>query len=202
MPKPKKAPQSKAVNKTEYVLRLPASLSAKEVVAEGKKHGVNLSVAHVYKIRSVGKLRARKAAHKVRASLPVAPKPAAPPRSEAKGRKLSKRGFVLSFAPGSAVADIMKSAKAQGMALTRKYVYNIRSAAKTRGKAPAARRVIGGHAPAATPARVLTARHETRAASRHGSVEEQFLNLVLDLGLSKAGQLLQRVRDKARVLSL
>ena len=138
MPKPNRALQSKAVNKTAYVLRLPASLSAKEVVAEGKRHGVNLSVAHVYKIRSVGKLRAKAAASKVGA----------------------------------------------------------------RGKAPAAGRLVAGHSSAAARNPVLTARHEMHAARRHGSVEAEFLSLVLELGLSKAGQLLQRVRDKAKGLSL
>jgi hypothetical protein len=58
MPKKKKtgaAPHAKPVTKTAFVLALPKTMSAKEVIAKGKASGVSLSAAHVYAIRSGSK---------------------------------------------------------------------------------------------------------------------------------------------------
>jgi hypothetical protein len=59
MPKKKTAkgaaPHSKPVTKTAFVLSLPKTLSAKEVIAKGKAAGISLSAAHVYAIRSASK---------------------------------------------------------------------------------------------------------------------------------------------------
>jgi len=67
MPKTKSATPKKQT-KTAYVLSLPRSMPAKDVVAKGKAAGISLSVAHVYAIRSDAKKRkakgAAKAAHK------------------------------------------------------------------------------------------------------------------------------------------
>ena len=48
----------KKQTKTAYVLSLPRTLSAKEVVAKGKAAGISLSDAHVYAIRSAKKRKA------------------------------------------------------------------------------------------------------------------------------------------------
>ena len=54
----------KKQTKTAYVLSLPRTLSAKEVVAKGKAAGISLSDAHVYAIRSDAKKRKAKAGGK------------------------------------------------------------------------------------------------------------------------------------------
>ena len=64
MPKKTVAPK-KPQTKTAYVLSLPRTMSAKEVVAKGKAAGISLSDAHVYAIRSDAKKRKAKAAGKV-----------------------------------------------------------------------------------------------------------------------------------------
>jgi hypothetical protein len=48
---------AKKQTKAAYVLSLPRTMSAKDVVAKGKVAGVTLSVAHVYAIRSDAKKR-------------------------------------------------------------------------------------------------------------------------------------------------
>ena len=53
-----KAAAPKKQTKTAYVLSLPRTLSAKEVVAKGKAAGISLSDAHVYAIRSAKKRKA------------------------------------------------------------------------------------------------------------------------------------------------
>ena len=47
------------VSKTAFVLGLPKSMSAKEVVAEGKKKGCEISEKYVYVVRSNAKRKAR-----------------------------------------------------------------------------------------------------------------------------------------------
>jgi hypothetical protein len=63
------------VNKSEYVRGLPATLSAKEVVAKGKAAGISLTVAHVYAIRSKSKT-SKGGARGARKSAGVAPRAA------------------------------------------------------------------------------------------------------------------------------
>jgi len=65
-----KAAAPKKQTKTAYVLSLPRTLSAKEVVAKGKAAGISLSDAHVYAIRSDAKKRKAKAAGKVTRATP------------------------------------------------------------------------------------------------------------------------------------
>jgi len=54
-------------SKTQFVMGLPHDMSAKEVVARGKAKGLVLSEAHVYKIRSTNKSKAKGAAPKAAA---------------------------------------------------------------------------------------------------------------------------------------
>jgi len=56
-----KSTAPKKQTKTAYVMSLPRTLSAKEVVAKGKAAGISLSDAHVYAIRSDAKKRKAKA---------------------------------------------------------------------------------------------------------------------------------------------
>ena len=48
---------AKKQTKAAYVLALPRTMSAKDVVAKGKAGGISLSTAHVYAIRSDAKKR-------------------------------------------------------------------------------------------------------------------------------------------------
>jgi len=84
-------------NKTKFVLGLPRDMSAKQVVSEGKKQGIVLSEAHVYKIRSTAKSKGATPAPKRGRGA----KAAAPAKGGAAkgGAGVSKRDFVLSFGP-------------------------------------------------------------------------------------------------------
>lgn len=51
------AESAKSINKTAFVLELPADMSAKEVIDKGKAAGIKLTDRYVYSIRSKAKVR-------------------------------------------------------------------------------------------------------------------------------------------------
>jgi hypothetical protein len=179
-------------SKTSFVMGLPRDMSAKEVIKRAKAQGLALSEAHVYKIRSTNKDKAKSKP----ASKAVAPK------GETKGRSskangdaaeaaapspaatssMSKRDFVLSFGSSTPAAEILAQAKARGLSLSKAYLYTIRSN-KAPNKAPKDK---AGPAPRA------------RAAGASRDLEAQLIDVALDLGLARATQLLDRVRSKLK----
>ncbi len=91
-------PGKRSVNKSEFVRGLPATLSAREVVAKAKEAGISLGEKHVHAIRSL----ARKSGS--------APAPAGAPR-RGPGRPRSRAPGVATAAPAAAhgagdVADV------------------------------------------------------------------------------------------------
>lgn len=173
-------------NKTKFVLGLPRDLSAKEVVEEAKKQGITITEAHVYKIRSTAKAkgkgpgRAEKSAGRGRSA-------AKPGRTSANANQ-SKRDFVLSFGPETAASEILRKAKEAGIGLSKAYLYTIRSSGGA-----SVRRGRGPGAPAAAASKVATRR--VRGAS---SLESQFVDAAIDLGLARATELLERLRSRVK----
>jgi hypothetical protein len=53
----KNSAETKSINKTAFVLELPADMSAKEVIDKGKAAGIKLTDRYVYSIRSKAKVR-------------------------------------------------------------------------------------------------------------------------------------------------
>jgi hypothetical protein len=172
-------------NKTKFVLGLSRDLSAKQVVDEAKKQGITITEAHVYKIRSTAKAKTPKSAGKA----------AAAPRAASKAgtsSSQSKRDFVLSFGPETKASEILKKAKDAGIGLSKAYLYTIRSAggaSQKRGRKPG---VVS--APAVS---VKASAGRGRGAAASG-LEAQFIDAAIDLGLSKAGDLLQRLRARLK----
>jgi hypothetical protein len=178
-------------NKTKFVLGLPRDMSAKQVVSEGKKQGIVLSEAHVYKIRSTAKSKGATPAPKRGRGA----KAAAPAKGGAAkgGAGVSKRDFVLSFGPEVKASEILKRAKDAGVGLSKAYLYTIRSAGT-----PAPRRGAGR---AAAPTRALSksqANAFARVKSGVTALEAQFIDAAIDMGLSKAGDLLERLRSRLK----
>lgn len=175
-------------NKTKFVLGLPRDLSAKEVVEEAKKQGITITEAHVYKIRSTAKAkgkgpgRAEKSTGRGRSA-------AKPGRASAStNANQSKRDFVLSFGPETPASEILRKAKEAGIGLSKAYLYTIRSsggASQRRGRGPGA--------PAAAENKVAARR--VRGAS---SLESQFVDAAIDLGLARATELLERLRSRVK----
>ena len=166
-------------NKTKFVLGLPRDLSAKQVVDEAKKQGITITEAHVYKIRSTAKAKGPKGGK------------GAASKGSAKGSAsgaLSKRDFVLSFGPDTKASEILRKAKEAGIGLSKAYLYTIRSA----GGASQKRGRRGAGAPAKSGA--------ARARGGFASHEAAFIESAIDMGLSKAADLLDRLRARLKDL--
>ncbi len=166
-------------NKTKFVMGLPRDLSAKQVVEKAKQQGITITEAHVYKIRSTAK--SKPAATKAPARGGRGAKEAALP---ANAGSLSKREFVLSFGPETPASEILKKAKEAGLGLSKAYLYTIRSSSgatpRRAGSAAAAPKVGRGRAAASS------------------SLEGQFIDAAIDMGLAKAADLLERLRSKLK----
>jgi hypothetical protein len=109
-------------------------------------------------------------------------------KNAAKSTKVTnKTAFVLGFPPSTSAKEVISKGKAAGITLTDRYVYSIRSKAKTRGGGMPARR---GRPP----------KHAGGAGYRgNGSgAEAQFIDLALDLGLARAEKLLGSLRARLR----
>lgn len=186
----------KPLTKTAFVRQLPEDMPAKEVVDKAKAAGIELSEAYVYEIRSAAKRAKKKSGGEKAARGGVAKKAAAPAEGkDASG--MTKREFVESFAPTTPATEVIAKAAERGLSLTAKYIYNLRSEAKA-GKKPAA-------APAARPAAAPAARPAAAApvsTAALDALETKFVDLTLDLGLSRAAKLLEKVRAQAKGLSI
>jgi hypothetical protein len=157
-------------NKTKFVMGLPRDLSAKQVVEKAKQNGITITEAHVYKIRSTAKSKpAGKAPGK----------PGRPPKSASPGdlTGLSKREFVLRFGPETPASEILKKAKEAGLGLSKAYLYTIRSSNGSSQK-----RGGGGG----------------KGSASISSLESQFIDAAIDMGLSKASELLERLRARLK----
>jgi hypothetical protein len=119
--------QEAAVNKSEFIRKLPATLSVREVVAKAKAAGIKFDERYVYRIRALGRSKrkgaakpglARTGARNV-ASVPAGPKPTT-----------TKAAFVRSLPSTIPAKAVVAQAKAAGMKLSTTYVYIVRAAAK------------------------------------------------------------------------
>lgn len=172
-------------SKTNFVMGLPRDLSAKDVVKQAKAQGIVISEAHVYKIRSTNKDKARPG-RKTKVPARTGRKSGAS-AAKASGSEsaegMSKRDFVLSFDVGTPAAEVLAKAKAAGISLSKAYLYTIRSGAG------ATRSAKTGRTAKASP---------VRGRNANASLEAQLIDAALDMGLSRATALLERVRSKLK----
>jgi hypothetical protein len=185
-------------NKTKFVMGLPRDLPAKQVVEKAKQQGIVISEAHVYKIRSTNKGKGAPSKSSASKATPAAPKGA---KSAGRGNSSSgssKRDFVLSFPPTTPASEILRKAKDSGIGLSKAYLYTIRNAA---GAKPAGRgRQAAAPSRSAARAAASSAAGRSAASRSSGSLESQFIDAALDLGLSRASEILDRVRSRLKDL--
>lgn len=117
------------------------------------------------------------------------------PRTSSKkaGKAPSKTAFVLGLSRDTPASEVVAKAKAAGIELTDRYVYVIRSKAKGRAGKPAGRR---GRPPKAAGAKRGPKPGRRAASPAPSALAAQFLETALDLGLSRAEQLLSSLRSK------
>lgn len=210
-------PASKtSMTKVEFILTLPADMPARDAVAKAEAAGHTLSQQRVHAIRWAAKHATKKGKALAKAAptaktgrvaaKPVRVKPAtvAPPKRQLAAiaklrpsKAITKTAYILGFPPSTPAADIVAKAKVEGIKLTIGHVYSTRTAAK----AKAARK---SQASLVRPPVVVrqSAKLPVRTAPGTSSLEQQFLDLVLAVGLARAAELLGKLRDRVRHLAL
>jgi hypothetical protein len=88
--------------------------------------------------------------------------------------------------------DVVSKAKAAGLTLTENYVYTIRSAAKNKAKKGTGR----------GPGRPKGSRAGSISVGSSGSLEKNFVESALELGLGNAEKLLAQLRSRLRSVAL
>jgi len=109
-------------------------------------------------------------------------------------RTINKTQFILQY-PKLPAADVVAKAKQKGFKLSEKYVYNIRAKAKAQGGKP--------RKPGRPPSKVNGspgARGKQQSLSDSSNNEQAFFDLVLALGLTRSGELIDKVRETAAAL--
>ncbi len=214
MPKKAKPTPKKPQSKTKFILAQPKKMLAKDVVAKGRATGLTLTEKYVWQVRSAAKRAARKAKPAPRAKAAAAPKPASAAKTK-RGKPITKAAYVLGFPPGTPAANIVSKGKTEGIKLSIAHVYSIRSAVKARGKAAKAKSKAakaktgakakpGGKAAKTPKAKAVKtpATLAFRSAPRTGSLDEQFVGLVLDMGLARSTELLSTIKERVKGLTL
>jgi hypothetical protein len=168
-------------NKSDFIRAQPASLSAAEVIAKGKAEGIKLGSSLVYMVRrrSPGKA-------KTGAAETVATKPTAAP-----AKTKSKADFVRAY-PDLSPKEFVEKAKAEGIKLGWRYVYNVRASDKAARKKNRA-----------------TSTTSSKPASTNGTLpsvtpwrpnEDLLKALAAELGLGRAVEILCAERARVRAM--
>lgn len=164
---------------TTFILSVPETLTPVQVAEKAKARGMATSERNVGRVRSEEKKRSA-------ASAKAAPAPAAKTASPSAKTAATKADFVRTMPRSMPAKEVVATAKAAGVQITEKYVYNVRSDSKT-GKAavkkpsPTAKAV----AKPATPVKATPV--------STGGNETQLRKLVLALGVVRSRQLLDEL---------
>ncbi len=181
---------------TTFILSLPTTLPAKEVLAKAKAKGIKTSENNVHRVRRIHG-RSRQAIAKAQASVaaPSAVKPVTP--AAGPGVALTKSSFVRGFALNTPAKQIVQKAVAAGVDLDVRYVHKVQSRSKpSAAKRPSARPAVA----VAASARVSPARSSGPATSAPASVEALLRAIAAEIGLGRAVEILQGERATVRAV--
>ena len=199
----------KKITKTAFVLGLPQTLAAKDVVEKAKAAGMTLTDKHVYAIRSKSKVPSKQGFAPKNATF-AAKRVAPTPPAKSAATTMNKTEFVRSL-PASTPAKIVSAkARAAGLTIAPGYVYEIRSSAKRatrKASRTAPKASVAASMPSVRPAVAKAAAPKKNgsaspSAPSSKSLDQVFVDIALDLGLARAGELLERVRAKVRAFTV
>jgi|GEM_PF-3441990 len=173
--------------KTDFVLSFAHDVPAKLVVARGKEEGISLTERAVYKTRYLAKRRANKAGKK--AAVTAAPAASAPAVLKGRGgRRDGRASALIRSTPFDVKASaLVAEAKAKGIPLTASLVYAVRAQMKRSGQV------------ARAPGKAVVAVTRSTVAPV-GDRERQLISLAVDLGLSRAIELIEGMREKVNAM--
>jgi hypothetical protein len=167
----------KITSKSDFIRSQPAHFSAAEVVAKAKGAGLKFSRQLVSAVRARAKAKGR---------APVATKARAG-KSEAPATKITNKAAFVRAHASLSPQEILAKAKAEGIPLGVRYVYNVRGADKMAAKKRGSKRSAPG---VAGPA---PGKHAPSS-----NVESLLRAVGAELGLAHAIALLHEERAKVR----
>ena len=187
---------------TKFILALPRTLSAKEVLTKAKASGHKTSEGNVHRVRRLHggkKASTKKASTATTTAAPSAKLPQ------------SKADFVHSLPPSTPAKKVIAKAKAAGLSVSETYVYALRRSAKVGAKKTATKRAATGAkkptAAASSKLNLPTKSHFVRGLSTGASAKgfrsnaEDLLRAVAaELGLRHALEILESQRAQVRAV--
>jgi hypothetical protein len=178
----KKTSAKTTPNKSDFIRAQPATMSPADVIAKGKSEGVKFGRSLVYMVRSAATTK-----NGVSKKTSTAPTRTTPPKIAVK----SKADFVRAH-PSLSAKEVVEKAKAEGIKLGWRYVYNVRTSDKTARKAKRAAKAttvsVNGAVLSAAPPTVSS------------SAEDLLRAIAAELGLGRAVEILEG--ERARVQSI
>lgn len=183
-------------NKSDFIRKQPATMSAAEVVKKAKAQGLDLRAGLVYEVRRMAKAKAKAttAPRKTPGVKKAAPK-ATPMVSKSVPSKKpapSKASFVRAHSNLSP-KEIVAKARAEGIKLDVGYVYNVRGAAKAGGR----KKVVKQAARRATGRTVIA---PTRSVGTASPAESLLRAVAAEIGLGRAMEILSGERTRVQAL--
>jgi hypothetical protein len=169
------------ISKSGFIRQQPTTMSAAEIVAKAKDAGITIRPGLIYEVR-----RAKKATKKgtAKKTAPMATKKATKPPK-------SKADFVRGLPTSTPAKQVVTLAKAAGIKLDVRYVYNVRGADKAKRK----QKRSAAKVTTSTPTFTNGAR-----PSVNSSVETLLKAIGAELGLGKAIEIL--AGERARVTAV
>jgi hypothetical protein len=178
---------------TTFILSLPTTLPAKEVLAKAKARGIKTSENNVHRVRRIHG-RSKQAIAK---ALTSAAAKAAPARVEAGPNESAvaptKSDFVRSFPLNTPAKQIVQKGTAAGIELDVRYVHKVQSRSKPAAapKTPATARPVKTQA---SSARSTLASAKGASPRLSSSVEGLLRAVAAEIGLARAVEILQGER--------
>jgi hypothetical protein len=183
---------------TTFILSLPLTLPAKEVLANAKARGIKTSENNVHRVRRIHG-RSKQAIAKALTSATAK----APAKVEAGSNNSAvaptKSDFVRSFPLNAPAKQIVQKATAAGIDLDVRYVHKVQSRSKPAAarKTPATARPQRTHATSARST-VASVKHVSPRLS--SSVEGLLRAIAAEIGFGRAVEILQGERASVRAV--
>jgi len=185
--KPAGQATSKATpNRSDFIRAQPTTMSPADVVAKGKTQGIKFGRSLVYMVR--GAATAKKGVTKKTSAAPTRTTPA-------KTGVKSKADFVRAY-PSLSAKEVVEKAKAEGIKLGWRYVYNVRASDKATRKAKRA----AAKATIAMTAAVNGAATSVALPAPSSSTEDLLRAVAAELGLGRAVEILEGERERVRAV--
>jgi len=172
-------PMARPISKTtKFILTLPKTLPAKEVLARAKARGIDTSENNVHRVRRLHAAPAKAQSN--------GPAPGSTKSAAGAAAAPTKSDFVRRFPLNTPARQVVESAKAAGIKLDATYVYKVQSRSK-----PVAR-------PRDLPVKAVALGPAMR--TRGSSVDELLRAVAAELGLGRAVELLQSERARVKAV--